>query len=115
MTTSSPSLAEIACRPDRVHEVRTEDAARLLAELAGLTLALTAQLCRATPSSEPGESRWLTAEECAAVAGVSRRQVYGWSRRADWRPFARRLSRKVLRVEEEGFRRWLAREGSKRP
>jgi hypothetical protein len=65
-----------------------------------------------TDSRQNGD-RWLTPDEAASIANVPRRVVYGWSRRVDWRGFTRRLSRKVLRVEERGFRRWLDRQGSK--
>jgi hypothetical protein len=63
--------------------------------------------------SSPDADRWLTPHEAATIARVQRRVIYGWSRRMDWRGFTRRLSRKVLRVEERGFRRWLDRQGSK--
>lgn len=53
------------------------------------------------------EGRMLTPQECADIAGVTRRQVLSWSRRSDWRGFTHRLSRKVLRIEEAGYRRWL--------
>ena len=33
-----------------------------------------------------------------------RRQVLSWSRRSDWRSFTHRLSHKVLRIEEAGYR-----------
>jgi hypothetical protein len=60
----------------------------------------------------PGENaRLLTAAEAAEIARVPARVVYGWSRRTDWRAFVHRLSRKVLRIEERGFRRWLDRQG----
>jgi hypothetical protein len=51
----------------------------------------------------------LNPDEAAAIAKVDRRTIYAWSRRRDWRCFARRLSRKVLRIDEVGFRQWLDR------
>jgi hypothetical protein len=91
----------------------------LLASLAALQAAVAAQLAspNATRSatgdpstSRPTHDHWLTPDAAATLASVPRRTIYGWSRRLDWRPFTRRLSRKVLRVEEVGFRRWLERQ-----
>lgn len=117
MTGREPSLTltELARDPARVHEVGPQETARLLVQLAGLSLALSAHLAgSAQPDTGRATAeRLLTAEDCAALAGVSRRQIYAWSRRMDWRPFARRISRKVLRLEERGFRRWLDRQASK--
>jgi hypothetical protein len=108
------SVSDLARDPARVHEASPGDAARLLSELAGLSLALAAQLSTAASDSRTDKTeRWLTADECAALAGVSRRQVYSWSRRTDWRAFARRLSRKALRIEVRGFLRWLNRQPAK--
>jgi excisionase family DNA binding protein len=47
----------------------------------------------------------LTAEQAAALIGVSRRWLY---RHAGKLPFTRRISRKNLRFSEAGLRRWLA-------
>lgn len=58
----------------------------------------------------PPTITYLTAVEAAEIARVEVRTVYGWSRRVDWRLFARRLSRKVLRIEEQPFHQWLARQ-----
>lgn len=114
-----PSLAELVAAPTRMEEVPPEEAARLLVELSGLTLALAARVGAAAttpreihPSVQPTSSEpcatLLTAQEAADLARVSPRVIYGWARRADWRLFAHRLSRKVLRIEASGFRRWLA-------
>jgi hypothetical protein len=93
----------------------------VLAALAAVQAAVAARL--ATPNATPdagslcaprttlGPDHWLTPDEAATLASVPRRTVYGWSRRLDWRPFTRRFSRKVLRVEESGLRRWLERQG----
>jgi hypothetical protein len=43
---SSLSLTELARNPARIHETSPGDAARLISELASLSLALSAQLAR---------------------------------------------------------------------
>lgn len=110
-----PTLADLERDHSRVAEVRPEDAPRLLAVLAALTLGVAARLGASAPELQGTSSsaRWLTPDEAAARANVDRRVVYAWSRRIDWRPFAHRLSRKVLRIEEQGFLRWLGRQTAK--
>ena len=49
-------------------------------------------------------ARLLTAAEAAQIAGVSRRWIYIHTRGMKFR---RNLSRKSIRLEEMGFRRWL--------
>jgi hypothetical protein len=108
--------------PADVADLPREALLGLLVEVQALYSALFARLlepgfqsppvpdgARLQPGQAPSpgsEDRWLTPSEVAALANVPRRVVYGWSRRSDWRGFTRRLSRKVLRVEERGFRRW---------
>ncbi len=111
-----PTLGELMADPHRAAGISPEVARHLLIAFAPLRQALelaaaaisppTAEAVpeAATPRKEP---HWLTPGEAAAVASVPRRTIYGWSRRSDWRPFAKRLSRKVLRIEEAGLRRWL--------
>jgi hypothetical protein len=60
--------------------------------------------CRPT-GPEPGDERWLTAEEAAAVLKVHRKWLY---RRANTLPFCRRLSRKKLLFSDIGLRQWMA-------
>ena len=50
------------------------------------------------------EERLLTPQEAAAIAQISTKRIYSWARGQRW---ARRLSRKCLRISEQGFRRWL--------
>jgi hypothetical protein len=102
--------------PADVAEMPREAMPALLVELAALQTAVAAQLAVAVataPSPAPatesnGSGAWLTPEQAATIAVVQRRIIYGWSRRKDWRAFCRRLSRKVLRIEDVGFRAWLA-------
>src|SRR5688572_27164896 len=48
---------------------------------------------------------WLTPEQASAIIGVNKRWLY---RHAKQLPFAKKLSRKALRFNEIGLRRWLA-------
>ena len=66
--------------------------------------------------------RWLTAREIGALAGLTVRQVRSLSRRKDWAPFTRRLSRRTTRFEESGVaigwewpRKAMAHAGSEKP
>lgn len=109
-------LEELLGAPECALDLAPYEAAHLLAKVEGVAAALRARLAMPVPSVEQGPKqngdgpgRLLTPEAAADLAGVSRRQIYSWSRRSDWAPFVRRLSRKTLRVEEGGLRRWLER------
>ena len=52
--------------------------------------------------------RLLTPEEAASVAQVPVRRLYGWAPGQAW---ARRPTRRCLRIGEASFRRWLAMRG----
>lgn len=76
-----------------------------------------AQPLRASPGGEadsPAPLRLLTASEVAERLQVKPRVVFGRARSAEWAPFTRRLGRKQLRFDAEGFERWLARQGTPR-
>lgn len=64
------------------------------------------QPARPGPPAPSSPDRLLTAEEAAAVLGVSRRWLYA---HAGHLPFARHLSRRALRFSEAGLRRWIER------
>jgi predicted DNA-binding transcriptional regulator AlpA len=49
--------------------------------------------------------RWLTPDEAAKLMQVNEAWIYRNSRRL---PFAKKLSRKQLRLSEKGLMRWLA-------
>lgn len=67
----------------------------------------------APQTSAADQPEWITPEEAAAIARLpmateeqrarSRRRIYGWAAGAPW---AKRASRKCLRVDEDRFRRW---------
>ena len=106
----------VGLTPADVASLPAEQLPALLAGLAALQGAVAARLA-AIPSvpavqgrASGDERRWLTPDQAAEIANVRRRVVYGWSRRLDWREFACRPSRKALRIEERGFRRWFERQ-----
>ena len=107
-------MAEIALEklidsPDRIAEISAAEVPVLLAKVAALQSLLTSRLLLDPPSRsvEPAadNENWLTAEEAALILSVTPNWLY---RRAKKLPFARRLSRKVLRFSESGLRRYLA-------
>lgn len=59
----------------------------------------------AAPAPAWSEADLLTVDEAAALLRLSRRWLY---RHAKTLPFARKLSRKVLRFSRSGLARWLA-------
>jgi len=84
----------------------------LLGNLEQLKAALWARLNEPRSTPDPGPRReadercaYLRPEEAARVLGVPVRWLYRHHRQL---PFARKLSRKVLRFSEPGLRRWLA-------
>lgn len=64
---------------------------------------------------EPGAARLLTVGEAAALARATETQVYRWARTTAGRRWARRLSRKCLRVDEARFKAFLAAGGGRTP
>jgi predicted DNA-binding transcriptional regulator AlpA len=78
----------------------------LLAQCAALLAAVGARLASPVPTVRPPASdRLLTAEEAAALLGVTPAWLI---RRAKRLPFSRSLSRKIVRFSEVGLQRWAA-------
>jgi hypothetical protein len=107
-------LGRLLSTPESAAEVSVEQVPVMLAHLATLQITLLARLLTMPPSYAQAQKvtekdRLLTAEEAGVIAGVSPRWLY---RHAPNLPFARRLSRKVLRFSETGLKSWLV---SKRP
>jgi len=92
--------------PSLAATVPPEAVPGVLARVSVLQAALIARLNVSAPPASPGDvtERLLTAAEAAAILGVTTRWLYRRSRRL---PFARRLSRKVLRFSEAGLRKWI--------
>ena len=61
-----------------------------------------------SPDTKAQPERLLTPEEAASIAQVPVRRLYGWARGQGW---ARRPTRRCLRIGEASFRRWLAMRG----
>lgn len=105
---SIPKLADLVNDPTKVPVLPVEVIPSLRGELARLDSLLLMRLSFPQSGNGPGEpekDNWLTAEQAAPILGVTPRWLY---RRASKLPFARRLSRKVLRFSESGLRKWQA-------
>ena len=94
-------LVELAARQSDLAALQTAVAARLVAT-ASPAPATTATTC---PTTEP-TPEYIDPETAAALVNVSRRVIYGWSRRKDWQAFCHRPSRKVLRIERAAYLAW---------
>jgi predicted DNA-binding transcriptional regulator AlpA len=77
------------------------------ATLSALQGVLTARMLAShdNAATEEPADRLLTAEQAAAILGVTKRWV---QRRARRLPFARRLSAHAVRYSESGLRRWMS-------
>ncbi|MEW6775620.1 MAG: helix-turn-helix domain-containing protein [Bdellovibrionota bacterium] len=110
-------LETIISAPERISEVPPERIPSLLVRLSGLFSALSARLLdfprkAAKEREEIPQDRLLTAAEAAPILGVTVQWLY---RHAKELPYARKLSRKVLRFSEAGIRRHMAGVRGKQP
>jgi len=69
---------------------------------------LSTPVARSPQETKAQPERLLTPEEAASIAQVPVRRLYGWARGQGW---ARRATRRCLRIGEASFRRWLAMRG----
>lgn len=105
-----PDLRELVAHPAAAAELTPDEAVAALIELLALQAVLASRARGvAVPPAEPvpTDDSWITADEAARIAGVTRRVVYGWSRCKDWSRFTARPSRKVLRIKRGAFLAWL--------
>jgi hypothetical protein len=112
MLIAIPKLQDLIADPTRVKDLPAEVVPELRAELARIDSLLLARLIATANShvrrdESVTEEKLLTAEEAAPILGVKPRWLY---RHAKKLSFARRLSRKVLRFEENGLRKWQERQ-----
>ena len=105
------SLADLVTAPDRAKELPVGAIPALLVQVAVVQAALAARLLEvqvegAAPREETSTShggQWITVEEAATIAGLSRR----WFYQHKSLPFVRQVSRKAIRISEPGLRRWM--------
>ena len=104
-----PKLADLLADPARVADLPLEAIPQFRAELAKLDTLLQMRVALVGAKGQrqemPEQDQWLTAKEAAPILGVTRRWLY---RHAPKLPFARRVSRKVLRFSEPSLRKWQA-------
>ncbi len=102
--------AQLAALEQALAAARPEDAPALIGELERLKARLWVRMTSAAaengrPEVAPADSdRWLTVEEAGAITNLPAR----WFYRHKALPFVKQLSRRCLRVNETGLRRWLA-------
>lgn len=104
-----------SCFESILSAVRECDPANLPVLIGALELAKAEAWGRlSTPVASPPQEtkaqpeRLLTPVEAAYIAQVPVRRLYGWARGQGW---ARRPTRRCLRIGETSFRRWLAMRG----
>jgi predicted DNA-binding transcriptional regulator AlpA len=114
VSTENPTVAELFEMPSLAMAVPASNIPSLLGQLEGLRAVLLARLINAGASALPTSlqvptgsqnDRLLTPAEAAGRMGVKTRWLYQHHRTL---PFARKLSRRVLRFDEAGLYRWLA-------
>jgi predicted DNA-binding transcriptional regulator AlpA len=110
----SPTLAELLAHPERVADLEPSQVPALLAQLAALSLALSARLAATSEREPSANGHMLSPDEVGALLGIPREQVWRYSRRRSWQKFTRRVSRKCVRFDEAGLRAWLATQGTVR-
>ena len=114
MSLESPTLAELLDMPSLAAAVPTASIPSLLGQLESVRAVLLARLINVgapaplTSIQVPSGTRadhLLTPAEAATRMGVTIRWLYQHHRAF---PFAKKLSRRVLRFDEAGLHRWLA-------
>jgi hypothetical protein len=83
-----------------------EDLPALVGKLAEAQAVAMARIATPRPPAATAPpTRLLTPEEAAGIPNVPVKRIYEWARGKNW---ASRPTRRCLRIEEAGFRRWLA-------
>jgi hypothetical protein len=107
----TPGLRELLDHPELITSIPPDTIPAMLGDIEAVRIRLLARFITShTPATPPDEKalstdRLLKPAEAAALMGVTVRWLHQ-HRRAF--PFARKLSRRVLRFDEGGLRRWLA-------
>ena len=83
-----------------------EELPAILGQLEEVKAAAWARLVNPrAPKAEPkDEEGFPKPQEAAAIAQVPPKRIYDWARGQRW---ARRPTRRCLRISEQGFRKWL--------
>ena len=99
------SLDALARDPGRAQALSLDERGRLIVQAAAVLAGLSAGLALPAehPQPEP-DDRLLTADEAAAISGLTIRQLK--SRRLSFR---RKLGHRTVRFSERGLRAWLRR------
>src|SRR5687767_12662964 len=91
-----------------VADTASEDLPALVGKLAEAQAVAMARLTTATGNGHGAAEVWITPEQAAKIASIELRTLYDW---ATNKPWASRKTRRCLRIDEGGFRRWLAARG----
>jgi hypothetical protein len=106
------TLADLlATLPEAAREATQEELPALLGKVteAEAILRMRINIVACTEHKpEPEPQKWITPEQAAGIAQVPKERIYTWAERQRW---ASRPSRRCLRIEEAGFRRWLVTRG----
>jgi len=108
----TPGLRELLDHPELITSMPLDTIPAMLGDIEAFRIRLLARFITShTPATPPDEksqptNRLLKPAEAAALMGVTIRWLYQHHRTL---PFARKLSRRVLRFDEVGLHRWLAR------
>ena len=107
----TPGLRELLDHPELITSIPLDTIPAMLGDIEAFRIRLLARFITShTPATPPDEKahstdRLLDPAQAAALMGVTIRWMYHHHRTL---PFARKLSRRVLRFDEGGLRRWLA-------
>ena len=112
MASDHPGLLAVVADPTRANHLSVEEATLMLAQVAAVKAVLLARLAAPpsaiSPRQQREDDRLISVDEAGARLGVAPRWLY---RHSGHLPFARRLSRKVLRFSEVGPQQWQAARG----
>ncbi len=86
-----------------LRQAEPQELVSLGSEIQGRGLVALVALKDAPPPASP--SRLITPEDAARIASVPAKRVYDWARGKRW---AHRPTKRCLRIDEKGFRSWLA-------
>lgn len=110
MMNRAAMLDALLADPRQASRVSPADAARLIAEIAAIALALAPRLTSPVATADAageGDGVLLTVDDVQRLTGYSRRRIYALADQPGWRDFALKQGRKTLRFRP-GLRAFLA-------